>query len=164
VHRADDRSCTGTFVLEEIGHSADGDYTVQLTVTTYDGRSASTTRLVPVGTHVVAITRFKVPHAANANQTRPIVVGLISTRYPEQVRVQLYKSVPGGFEQVGNLTQEVAVQQSNRTTNFRFSHTFTSDDAAIGKVTLKAAARIYDGTDAIPADNRAVSSPTKVSR
>ena len=39
---------------------ADGDYTVRLTVTTLDGRTASTTRVVQVRTHDVAIAKLTV--------------------------------------------------------------------------------------------------------
>jgi pimeloyl-ACP methyl ester carboxylesterase len=69
---------------------------VQLTVTTYDGRSASTSPTVQVRTHDVAIAKFAVPGAAKAGQTRTIVVGLSSKRYFEEVEVQLFKRVPGG--------------------------------------------------------------------
>ena len=147
-------------------YAADGDYTVELTVTTKDGRSASTTRDVQVRTHDVAITKFTVPNAAKAGQTRSIVVGLNSRRYPEHVEVELFRSVPGeydAYERVGSLMQEVPVRPSNRTTDFTFSYTFTGDDANVGKVTFKAEAHIWDARDAFPADNEAISLPTKVS-
>jgi PKD repeat protein len=146
-------------------YAVDGDYTVEFTVTTYDGRSASTARDVQVRTHDVAITKFTVPNAAKAGQTRSIVVGLNSRRYPEQVEVELFRSVPGdydAYEWVGSLTQEVPVRPMNRTTDFKFSYTFTSDDANVGKVTFKAEAHIWDARDAFPADNEAISLPTKV--
>ena len=147
-------------------YAADGDYTVQLTVTTDDGRTASTSQVVQVRTHDVAITKFLAPKAASAGQTRQVVVGINSRRYPENnVEVQLFKSVPGGFQFVGSLTQFVPVRPSNRTTNFNFSYTFTSDDANVGKVTFRAVANILGARDALPADNEAISSPpTKVSR
>lgn len=145
-------------------YTADGDYTVQLTVTTYDGRSASTSQTVQVRTHDVAITKFAVPGAAKAGQTRTIVVGLNSKRYVEEVEVQLFKSVPGGgvWQWVGSLVQEVPVRPANRTTDFKFSYTFTPDDANIGKVTFRAMANLYDARDALPADNEAIAPPTKV--
>jgi hypothetical protein len=52
---------------------------------------------------------------------------------------------------------------ANRTTPFSFNYTFTSDDAAIGKVTFKAIANLVSARDALPADNEAIASPTKVS-
>jgi len=145
-------------------YAADGDYTIQLTVTTSDGRSASTTQTVSVRTHDVAITKFSVPKAAAVGQTRPIVVGVSSKRYPEQVEVQLFKSVPGGYEWVGTLRQSVPVRPAGRTTNFTFNYTFTADDARIGKVTFKAVANLLEARDALPADNEAISTPTKVTR
>ncbi len=143
-------------------YAADGDYSVQHTVTTLDGRTGSTSGNVRVRTHDVAITKFKVPQSAAAGQTRQISVGIRNSRYPETVRVELYKSFPSGFQFIGFLEQSVPVRPSNRTTDFNFSYTFTSDDARIGKVTFKAVASIVSGRDAIPADNEAISLPTKV--
>jgi len=145
-------------------YAADGDYTAQLTATTVDGRTASVSQPVHVRTHDVAIIRFAAPNAANAGQTRNIVVGLNSRRYVETVEVRLFKSGPGGFQQVGLLTQTVPVRPSNRTTDFGYSYTFTSDDASIGKVTFKVVAAIVGARDALPADNEAIAAPTKVGR
>jgi PKD repeat protein len=146
-------------------YEVDEDYTVDLTVTTYDGRTDLTTDYLQVRTHDVAITKFSVPNAAKAGQTRSIAVGLSNSRYPEQVEVQLYRSEPGSynsFERVGSLTQQVPVRQANRTTDFKFSYTFTSDEAQIGKVTFKAVARLLEANDALSADNEAISQPVKV--
>jgi PKD repeat protein len=145
-------------------YASDGDYTVQLTVTTFDNRTASTTRTVHVETHDVAITKFSAPQSASAGQTRQISVGINSRRYPETVQVQLFKSVPGGFQFVGVLEQSVPVRPSNRTTDFNFNYTFTSADASVGKVTFKAVATITGRRDALPADDEAIATPTKVNR
>jgi PKD repeat protein len=145
-------------------YAADGDYTVQLAVTTYDGRTGSTSKTVSVRTHDVAIFKFSAPQAAKAKQTRTIVVGISSKRYPEQVQVELYKSVPSGFDHVGGLRQYVPIRSGGRTTDFKFSYTFSPEDASIGKVTFKAVAYIIDARDALPADNEAISAPAKVSR
>jgi PKD repeat protein len=145
-------------------YAVDGDYTVQLTVTTFDGRTATTSQTVRVQSHDVAITKFSAPKSASAGQTRSIVVGINSKRYPETVEVQLLKSVPGGFQFVGALIQSVPVRPSNRTTDFSFSYTFTGLDAQVGKVTFKAVANVTGARDALPADNEAIASPTKVSR
>jgi hypothetical protein len=145
-------------------YAADADYTVQHSVTTADGRTASTSQVVHVRTHDVAITKFAAPVAASAGQTRQITVGLNSKRYPETVEVQFFKSVPGGYQQVGSLTQSVPVRSGNRTTDFNFSYTFTNADAQLGKVTFKAVAILLGARDALPADNEAVAPPTKVSR
>lgn len=145
-------------------YTADGDYTAQLTVTTFDGRSASAAQAVRVRTHDVAITKLSAPQAASSGQTRQITVGVNSRRYAETVQVQLFKSVPGGLQLVGTLTQSVPVRSSNRTTDFAFSYTFTSDDAIVGKVTFKAVATVVGARDALPTDNEAIASPTKVGK
>jgi PKD repeat protein len=145
-------------------YGADGSYTVELTVTTPDGRTASASQTVLVRTHDVAITKFTAPAAARAGQTRQVTVGLNSKRYPESVQVQLFRSVPGGYQLVGSLTQSVPVRAANRTTNFSFSYTFTSADAQIGKVTFRALAVLVGLRDALPADNEAIADPTKVNR
>lgn len=145
-------------------YGADGDYTVQLTVTTLDGRSAVASQTVHVRTHDVAITRFSVPNAASSGQTRRIVVSVNSKRYAETVTVQIFKSVPGGVQQFGSLTQSLPLNPKNGTTDFAFSYTFTDDDAQIGKVTFSAFAQIVGARDALPADNQAIAPPTKVSR
>jgi PKD repeat protein len=145
-------------------YAADGDYTVKLTVITTDGRTASITQTVPVKTHDVAITKFSAPQSASAGQTRQLVVGLNSKRYVDEVEVQLFKSVPSGYQWVGTLSQTVPVRPSNRTTDFSFNYTFTKDDASIGKVTFKTVATIVNARDAWPADNEAIASPTKVGK
>jgi PKD domain-containing protein len=147
-------------------YTTDGNKTVSLAVTTYDGRSASASRVVAVQTHDVGITNFKTPQAVAKGQTRQVVVGIKNTRYPERVRVELLKSTTGGFgsyQQIGYSEQVVPVR-TNRTTDFSFSYTFTSEDALIGKVTFKAVANMSLARDAFPADNEAVSSPVKVNK
>src|SRR5262249_33045885 len=54
---------------------ADGDYKVGLTVTTADGRTASTSQVVHVRTHDVTIAKLVVPQLAGGGQTRSISVG-----------------------------------------------------------------------------------------
>jgi len=144
--------------------AADGDYTVAHAITTIDGRTASTSQVVQVRTHDVAITSLAVPTSARAGQTRQISVNVNSKRFPETVEVQLFKSTPGGFDLVGTLTQSVPVRSANRTTGFSFSYTFTAADASVGKVTFRATAVVISARDALPADNEAIAPPTKVSR
>jgi PKD repeat protein len=141
-------------------YGSDGDYTVKLTVGTPDGRSASTSQGIHVRTHDVAISKLTVPQSAAAGQTRSITVGVANSRYPESVQVQLYRN----DAVVGTLTQQVPVRGANRTTPFSFNYTFTSDDAALGKVTFKAVATISGARDALPSDNTAIALPTKVTR
>jgi PKD repeat protein len=146
-------------------YAADGDYAVQLTVTTYNGRSASTSQAVQVRTHDVAIAKFTVPKAARVGQTRSIVVGISNQRSPERVEVQLYKITTDGQEQfVGSTVQSVPVRPAGRTTDFSYTYTFTADDASAGTVTFKAVAYLVSARDARPADNEKISTPTKVTR
>jgi len=117
---------------------------------------------VLVRTPDVAIPRFSAPIAGIVGQTRQITGGLNSRRYPETVEVQLFKSVPGGYQLVGSLSNSVPVRASNRTTDFSFSYTFSNADAQIGKVTFKAVANLLGARDALPADNEAIAPPTKI--
>ncbi len=158
----DGASATGCCPTHQ--YSADGDYTVELVVTTVDGRIGSASQTVSVRTRDVAITKFTAPKAASSGQTRQIAVGINSKRGAETVEVHLLKSVPGGFQFLGALTQSVPVRPSNRTTSFDFSYTFTAEDAQVGKVTFKAIANIVGGRDALPADNEAIAPPTKINR
>lgn len=145
--------------------AVDGQYTVRLDVTTFDGRSASTSQVVTVATHDVAITQFQTPQSASVGQTRQISVGIRNNRHPETVRVELFKSSPGSyqsFRSIGYSEQFVPVRPSNRTTDFDFNYTINREDGMIGKVTFKAVATILNGHDALYADNEAISLPTKV--
>jgi hypothetical protein len=130
-------------------YSVDGTYKVKLTVTTTDGRTASTSQDVLV-THDVTIVKLTVPQTAKVGQTRTITVGLTNSRYAETAQVQLLKSVNGGgWQQVGTLTQYVPVRGANRTTNFDFNYTFAPEDGQLGKVTFQAVATVQGARDAI---------------
>lgn len=142
----------------------DGSYTVRLSITTSDGRTASTTQVVQVRTHDVAIGRFQVPNTGQTGKTRRITVGVGTRRYAENVQVQLLRSTPTGFEVVGTLNQAVPVGARNRTTEFAFTYTFTEEDARIGKVTFKTVATIQGARDALPADNELIAPSTRVTR
>ena len=143
--------------------AADGDYTVNLTFTTYDGRSGSASQVVHVRTKDVAITTFSVPQTARVNQTKTINVNVQNKHYSDYVQVTLYKGLPGGGEQViGTLTIYVP-ERARQATTFKFSYTFTADDAAVGKVTFRAVANIVNGRDALPSDNTSIAT-TSVSR
>jgi PKD repeat protein len=145
-------------------YGADGDYTARLTATTFDGRSASVDQLVHVQTHDVAVMRFAAPETGASGRTKQLSVDVRNTRYDERVEVQLLKSIPGGFEVVGTLMQFVPVRETGRGVTFSFNYTFTPDDAIVGKVTFKAVATILGARDALPADNDAIASPTRVNR
>jgi len=136
--------------------AADGDYAVSLTFTTLDGRSSSADRVVQVRTHDVAINKLVVPQTARVNQTKAINVDIKNKRYSENIQVNLYKGLPGGGEQlIGTLTLYVPAR-ATRPTTFKFSYTYTTADAAVGKVTFRAEATIMDARDALPSDNNAI--------
>jgi hypothetical protein len=143
-------------------YAQDGDYTVGLAVTTADGRAGSTSQVVQVRTHDVAIVRIGVPNSAHVGQTIPVNVEVRNTRYPETVQVDLSSGVPGGFQQVGSLTQSVPVRSANRTTRFPFTYRVTAADRSVGKVAFNAVATIVDHRDALPADNELISASVKV--
>lgn len=136
--------------------ASDGDYTANLTATTSDGRSATANATIQVRTRDVAITKFSIPQTARLNQTKVINVDISNKRYSDNVRVELYKGLPGGNEQlIGSYTIYVPARAS-RPTTFKFSYTFTPDDATIGKVTFRAVAILVNGRDSLPADNTAI--------
>ena len=145
-------------------YAANGDYTVQLTVTTFDERSASTIQVVQVRTHDVGITRFVVPTTARAGQTKQITVYIKNLYFAEIVQVDLYKSTVNGYELVGTLTQDVPQRPPSRAQAFTFTYTFTSQDADLGKVTFKAVATVINARDAYTPDNEMISIATKVAR
>lgn len=138
-------------------YTADGDYTVTHTATTVDGRTNSIEKIVSVRTHDVGIARLSRPRQAKVGQTKRIIVRVANYGYPEDVQVELYKSVPGGFDHIGHLKQLVNVKRNGRTTKFYFSYTFTQQDADIGKVIFKAVASPLTTYDALPADNEFIS-------
>jgi PKD repeat protein len=148
---------THTFVV-------DGDYTVQLTVTTFDGRTALTTQTVQVRTHDIGITRFVVPNSARVGQTKQINVYIKNLYYQETVQVDLYKVTANGDVWVGSLVQSMPVRPANRAQLFTFAYTFSSEDAAAGKVTFKVIASVQTARDAFPLDNELVSFATKVTQ
>lgn len=143
-------------------YAADGDYIVNLFVTTFDGRSDSTSGVVHVRTHDVAITRFQTPATGMSGKTTKLTVKIQSNRQPETVQVEVFKSVPGGYQLFATSTQTLPAR--NRVSSVAFSYTFTPQDAQIGKVTFRAVVSIVGGRDALPADNEAIGTPTKVRR
>jgi PKD repeat protein len=148
-------------------YAADGTYQVTLTITTPDGRTDHTSLDLVVKTHDVAITDVSVPDSIRVGSTKTVTVGISNGRYPEAVRVSLFKSVGGSggnWQFVGELTQYVPVKKGRRTVDFSFNYTATPDDAVLGKITFMASAVPLDGLDAIPADNSYISLPVKVKR
>jgi hypothetical protein len=141
----------------------DGEYSVELEVTTPDGRTASSSRVVSVQTHDVAITRIDAPRRARAGQTRQIAVVVKNARYDETVQVGLERSLPGvGFDLVGVAELLVPARTRGRGTTFTFTYVFRPEDADLGKVTFRATAAIVGPRDALAGDNDAIAPPTRV--
>lgn len=113
----------------------------------------------------MAITKISAPQSARSGQTRTVTVYVKNKSYAGTVRIELYRSVPGGLQLIGSYLQFVPARSTNRTVEFTFNYTFTGSDANVGKVSFKAFAYIDGARDALPADNEAISSPpTKVTR
>jgi hypothetical protein len=144
--------------------ATDGDHQVTLTATAADGRTSSTTNAVHIETHDVGVLAFATPDKGRTGRASTIEVDVGNTRYPETVQVDLYKSAPNGFQQVGTLTNAVKVMGKKKSVPFTFSYVFTNDDLAMGKVTFQATATIQGNRDALPSDNTAISLPTRVNR
>jgi hypothetical protein len=128
-------------------------------VAVYTGSSVS--NLSQVACHF-SFTTFHAD-AGTSGQTRQISVGISNRHYPETVQVLVLRSVPNEQNAlVGELTQQVPVLPTGRTATFNYNYTFSSADAAVGKVTFFAVANISGHKDALPSDNEAISLPTKV--
>lgn len=152
----------GTVIEPEQGYAyhryaADGDYTVRMTVSGVGGRTATTTQVVSVRTHDVAVTGFTAPAAARVGVTRGLTVDVANTRYAENVTVTLYRN----GEAVGTLDRAVPAQP-NRTVRFSFDYTFTDADLAEGTVVFKAVAEPAGVRDALPTDNTVIAPSTRV--
>lgn len=148
------------FVFQAKKYKQDGDYTVNVQVTNTEGEISSTSSVVSIRTHDVAITRFTVPQSARMGQTRQITVYVRNTRYLEKVQVELYKN---DMVWIGTLVLDVPPRSANRTTAFNFTYTFSAEDVYVGKVTFKAIAFILEnGGDDWQVDNEVVALPTRV--
>jgi len=143
-------------------YAADGVYTATLHATSPDGRTATVTRSVTVTTHDVGISKFTVPSSARQGESKPINVDVTNTRYAETVTVVVSKRSTDYWAEVGRLTLQVPARATGKV-RFPFAYTFTPDDAAAGKVAFRAEVQLaYPSTDALPADNEAISIATTV--
>jgi PKD repeat protein len=157
----DGATTTGSIPTHQ--YTQDGDYTAELTVTTVDGRTSTTSQVVQVRTHDVAIVGIGVPKSARVGQTVAVSVDVANKRYPETVQVDLYTSSPGGSQQVGSLTQPVPVRpRGGAVTRFAFRYTITQADRAAGELTFTAQASILDHRDALLDNNQLSSTPVRI--
>ena len=141
-------------------YAADGDYRVEVTGTTGDGRTGTGFDMLKVDTHDVSLSDFVVPAKAREDETKPIKVSLSNTRHDETVTVTLYRlNEQGYYEEVGRLKQWVPAA-AGRKVLFPFAYTYTAADVAAGKTSFKVVASIdewYAG-DARPEDNELLAS------
>ncbi len=143
-------------------YAADGVYSVTLHATSPDGRTATVTQPVTVTTHDVGIAKFTTPAAARQGVSKPISVDVSNTRYAESVTVVLSKRTTDYWTEVGRLTLQVPARATGKV-RFPFAYTFTPDDTLAGKVAFRAEVQLqYPVTDAVPADNEAISIATTV--
>jgi PKD repeat protein len=141
--------------------TSDGTYQVSLTVTLEDETTASTTYQIQVATHDVAILKLLAARSASMGQTKSITADISSRNGTETVTVVLYRGTPQGFEFVAE--KHVTVK-AGKTVRVTFNYRFTAADASIGSITFKVAASPDGVRDALPADNEAMTSPTKVTK
>lgn len=135
-------------------YAADGDYLLEISATTDDGRSGTGSQVVHVETHDVTLTGLSLPAQARAGQTKPVKVSVVNNRYDERVVVSLRrKGESGYFDEVGRLTQWVP---AGSRVEFPFAYSYTAADAAAGQAEFEVTANLdgrYDG-DSHPVDNR----------
>jgi hypothetical protein len=142
-------------------YAEDGDYTVVLAISGLGGRTATTSRVLSVRTHDVAITGFTAPTAARVGATKPLTVDVANTRYDETVTVTLYRGTAAGYEAVGTLTKPVPYDPTHKV-RFAFDYTFTTTDLAEGNVVFKAVATATNAREAVPTDNTVIAPATRV--
>lgn len=143
-------------------YAADGDYRVEVTGTTADGRTGSGFSTLKVDTHDVSLSDFTVPAKARVDETKAIKVSVANTRHDETVVVTLSRLTEQGYyQEVGQLKQWVPAA-AGRKVVFPFAYTFTAADAAAGKTSFEVTAELDPSytQDARPEDNQLLGSTT----
>ena len=140
-------------------YSADGDYTVTLSITTLDGRTASATRGIRVETHDVRITKVTVPKNTKRGQTIQVRVTVASPLRSETVTVDVGRNPDhNGAPSIG---RETAIVNKGKLVEFRIPYTVTAADAANQKVTFLVLALLPPHAhDGFPSDNQAIETVT----
>jgi hypothetical protein len=135
-------------------YAADGDYRLEISATTDDGRSGTGSQVLHVETHDVTLTGLSLPAQARLGQTKPVKVSVVNNRYGETVAVSLRRKAESGYyQEVGTLTQWVP---AGGRVDFPFAYTYTAADAAAGQAEFEVVANLdgrYDG-DSHAVDNR----------
>lgn len=132
-------------------YGMDGDYTVELTASTPDGRQGTATAVVEVRTHEVAIESLRAPGACRAGEPMEVVVEVSSSRYDEVVELRLFARVPGYdsyAEQADRTAFAVQAGGARSATSVRLQATIPAAAYAAGTVTIEAVVVILGGLDA----------------
>ncbi|MDX3659214.1 hypothetical protein PV646_18050 [Streptomyces sp. ID05-26A] len=141
-------------------YATDGDYEVTISGYTADGRSGSTTQTLKVETHDVTVSNVAAPASATVGETGRVEVSVTSTRYAEGIVVDLLRRRWDGYHDVvGTVRGQVA---KDGTVVVPFDYTYSADDLALGKATLKARVRLDGREDNNPGDNERVVETTVV--
>ncbi|HEX7303250.1 hypothetical protein [Lentzea sp.] len=141
-------------------YAADGEYDVTIFGYTADGRSGTTTRKLKIETHDVTVTGLSAPAEAVVGDAGTVEVSLGTTRYDEDVVVELLRRKSTGYwDVVGTVTRPLP---KGSTAVVPFTYTFAKEDARLGKATLKARVRIAGHEDNHPVDNERVVQTTVV--
>lgn len=134
-------------------YAADGDYRLEMSATTDDGRSGTGSQTLHVETPDVTLTGLSLPAQARAGQTKPVKVSVVNNRSDENVVVSLRRKAESGYyQEAGTLTRWV---RAGGRVDFPFACTYTAADAAAGQAEFEVTANIdgrYDG-DSHAVDN-----------
>jgi hypothetical protein len=141
-------------------YAADGEYEITITGHTADGRSGTSTQKLKVETHDVTVSNVAAPATAKVGDTGNVEVSVTNTRYAEDVVVELLRRRSDGYYAVVETVRRHVAKDSTATVPF--AYTYTADDAALGKATLKARVRLGGRADNNPADNERVVETTVV--
>jgi hypothetical protein len=140
----------------EVSHkyATDGEYELTIIGRMADGRTGTSTQTVKIETHDVTVSYVVAPATAKAGDTGNIEVSVTNTRYAEDVVVELLRRKSNGYYSVvGTVRRHVT---KDGTAVVPFAYTYSADDAALGKATLKARVRIDGREDNNAADNERV--------
>ncbi|MFJ8965194.1 PKD domain-containing protein [Lentzea sp. NPDC102401] len=115
----------------------------------------------PGPAHDATITGFTTPANAAPGEQKPITVQVRNDAFAERAVVSLHR-LDGGF---GTLIGEQTVDlPASGTIDVPFAHTFTAEDARIGKVAFRASVRLTSSSDSRFAGNVVTAVATTVGR
>jgi hypothetical protein len=142
--------------------AADGSYEVRLHVTAADGRVGTTSALVRVTTHDIALTRIVAPAAVTVADLCEVVVVAESRHGPEIVQVELLRARGSGApEPIAVHTRSLP---ETGELEIGFAVAFGDADVAEGEVTFHARASLVGAVDRAPENNELAAPPTAVRR